>query len=183
MSDRREGLLPCRRPDGGCGAAAWLFSAVLCLLTGLAAPGCDRTPEGAPPSVVVRNGKKVILFPMGGVEVMLEVAADEASRARGLMNRKKLDRDRGMIFIYPEDRVMKFWMKDTYIPLSIAFLKADGTVVNIEKMRPLVKDPPYISRGLCRYAVEMNQGWFEEHGIREGDRIVLPREILDYPVE
>ena len=68
-------------------------------------------------------------------------------------------------------------MLDTTVPGQ-----EDGTVVNIEKMRPLVEDPPYISRGLCRYAVEMNQGWFDAHGIHAGDRIDLPPEIRAYPV-
>ena len=132
--------------------------------------------------MLTRNGKNVVILPLGGVKVVLEVAADDTARARGLMGRKKLEPDRGMIFIYPEDRIMRFWMKNTYIPLSIAFLKEDGMVVNIEKMRPLVEDPPYISRGLCRYAVEMNQGWFDAHGIHAGDRIDLPPEIRAYPV-
>lgn len=158
------------------------FILSLCFFLCASNLGCDRGPEGIPPSFVVRNGQRVVLLPLGGVKVALEVAADEASRTRGLMGRKHLDPDRGMLFIYPTDRMMRFWMKNTFIPLSIAFIKADGTIANIEKMRPLVEDPPYMSRGLCRFALEMNQGWFEAHGIHPGDRIAFPSEVLNSSV-
>jgi len=95
----------------------------------------------------------------------------------GLSGRDTLPENGGMLFVFPEDRQLSFWMKDTRIPLSIAFIRADGTIANIEKMSPYSLDT-HLSYGPVRYALEMNQGWFERRGIRAGAQVALPPEIL-----
>ena len=143
---------------------------------------CEKDRKKVPP-VVSAEKEGVVCFTMGGVDVTLEVADDDSKRSQGLMRRKHLETNRGMIFLYKEPQIMSFWMKDTPLPLSIAYIKEDGTVVNIEKMAPMVESPSHLSKGLCRFAIEMNQGWFAKHGIKAGDRIALPQELLDLPVK
>jgi uncharacterized membrane protein (UPF0127 family) len=116
------------------------------------------------------------LLPAGGAPqtVRLEVAADPAARARGLMGRSEVPPGRGMVFLYPEDVRESFWMKDTLVPLSIAFVAADGQVVSVAEMTPCRADPcpTYAPAGPYRYAVELRAGAFPAAGIGAGDRVV-----------
>lgn len=112
---------------------------------------------------------------VGETPVTAEVAASPEERARGLAGRDRLAPDRGMLFIWPEPGPRRFWMKDTRIPLAVAFLDADGRILNIHRMSPPGAAPPsglrrYPSRGPARFALEMNRGWFAAHGIGPGDR-------------
>lgn len=105
---------------------------------------------------------------VGAEHLTVEVADDPLERARGLMYRDKLGADAGMIFVYPDEAPRQFWMKDTRIPLSIAFLDAQGVVVSVSEMLPLdLNTTP--SNGPAMYALEMNRGWFAAHGVRPGD--------------
>ena len=109
------------------------------------------------------------------VEVRVEVADDTEEQAQGLMGRKKLGEKRGMLFVYPEERTRSFWMKDTYIPLSIAYIDSEGRIVDIQDMKPLDDKPPsYVSAEPARYALEVNKGFFGERGVEVGDRVGLP---------
>jgi len=116
---------------------------------------------------------------VGEHAVRVEVAADVESRARGLMHREHLPADEGMLFIYPEERPRSFWMKDTRIPLSIAFADSTGKIVRISEMRPLSTERTK-SLYPARYALEMNQGWFERRSVARGDYI---SEIPEVEVE
>jgi uncharacterized membrane protein (UPF0127 family) len=107
---------------------------------------------------------------VGHERVTVEVAATPSARRRGLMHRESLPDDRGMLFIFPEEKRLTFWMKDTHIPLSIAFARSDGTIVRIADMEPR-SERPVSSRSPARYALEMNRGWFLRHGVLEGDAI------------
>jgi uncharacterized membrane protein (UPF0127 family) len=105
-----------------------------------------------------------------GVRLSVEVASDDLSRRRGLMDRESLPENAGMLFLYPTPAKLGFWMKNTLIPLSIAFIDDTGTIIQIEHMRP--KDESLTrSMTLVKYALEVNQGWFARHGIAEGDRL------------
>lgn len=104
---------------------------------------------------------------VGDTSLRVEVAADEGSRAQGLMYRDSLPEGRGMLFVYPSARVRSFWMKNTRIPLSIAFADSDGTIVRIADMAPLDTSTTS-SLTPARYALEVNQGWFERHGVERG---------------
>ncbi len=109
------------------------------------------------------------------VEVRVEIADDDAERARGLMHRTALAENRGMLFVFRREEQLSFWMKDTLIPLSIAFIDSEGRIVDIQNMKPLDDDPPsYVSAEPARYALEVNRGFFEERGVEVGDRADLP---------
>ena len=109
------------------------------------------------------------------VEVRVEVADDLFERARGLMYRTALGVNRGMLFVYPEEQKLSFWMRNTLIPLSIAFIDSELRIVDIQDMRPLDDEPPsYVSSGPAQYALEVNQGFFEKRGVKVGDRVELP---------
>ena len=109
------------------------------------------------------------------VRVRIEVADDANEMARGLMGRTALAEDAGMLFAYPEERELSFWMKDTLIPLSIAFMDSEGRIVDIQDMEALDDEPPhYTSAGPAQYALEVNEGFFDERGVEVGDRARLP---------
>ena len=116
------------------------------------------------------------LEPAGGAArtVSLEVAADPAARARGLMERTEVPQGTGMVFLYPGDVAEAYWMKDTLVPLSIAFVAADGRVVSVAEMTPCKADPcpSYAPAGPYRYAVELAAGAFAAAGVGPGARVV-----------
>jgi uncharacterized protein len=112
----------------------------------------------------------------GEVRVRVEVADDPAEQAKGLMGRTTLGENRGMLFVYPDEEVRAFWMKDTLIPLSIAFIDSQRRIVDIQDMKPLDDEPPhYVSAEPAQYALEVNQGFFEKRGVKVGDRVELPQ--------
>ena len=109
------------------------------------------------------------------VRVQVEVADDMDEMAKGLMGRTALAEDAGMLFVYPEERELSFWMRDTLIPLSIAFMDGEGRIVDIQDMKALDDRPPhYTSAEPARYALEVNVGFFDERGVEVGDRAKLP---------
>jgi hypothetical protein len=139
----------------------------LAISLGLACGGGDGD---ATATIVVIGGEGE------GVELTVELARTAGERSRGLMFREELAEDGGMLFVFPEDTEAGFWMRDTLIPLSIAFIAADGTIVDIQDMEPLSEDthrPPeaYL------YALEVNQGWFGHHGFGPGDRVEIPDSV------
>ena len=104
------------------------------------------------------------------VEITVEIARTDEERTQGLMHRKKLPDGEGMIFIFDRDQQLSFWMKNTVIPLSIAFIASDGRIIEIRDMRPLDLNTVKSSRSV-RYALEAPQGWFDRAGIKAGDVI------------
>jgi len=112
---------------------------------------------------------------VGSHTLKVEVAASDAQRMQGLMHREKLGKNDGMVFIFDEPAYQSMWMKNTFIPLSVAFLDGDGVILNILDMEPHTLTPN-MSAGPARYAVETNKGWFEERKVKSGDRFTgLPR--------
>lgn len=107
---------------------------------------------------------------INGHRITAEVAATVASRSIGLMRRFSLRTDNGMLFVFDAPQPLAFWMKDTYIPLSIAFVGADGRIINIEDMAPQT-ETTHNSRGSALFALEMKKGWFAQHGITVGDHV------------
>ena len=103
--------------------------------------------------------------------VKAEIAAKQEERSKGLMYRKSINDGEGMLFIFENDQVLSFWMKNTYIPLSIAFISWDGRIIDIKDMYPLDENTVSSSRSV-RYALEVPQGWFTRTGIQVGDRVV-----------
>lgn len=99
-----------------------------------------------------------------------EVAANNAARMQGLMNRKSMPPQRGMLFVFDRDAQHCMWMKNTLLPLSVAFIDETGKILNIEDMQPHSEDNHCAAQS-ARYALEMNVGWFAQRGIKRGDRI------------
>jgi uncharacterized membrane protein (UPF0127 family) len=106
-----------------------------------------------------------------GHELTIELATTPEARSCGLSLRDSLPVDRGMLFVYAEPEILTFWMKNTRMPLSIAFIDAAGRVVGIQKMNPFPTTTVYASSVPALYALEVNQGWFEENGLGVGDDV------------
>jgi uncharacterized membrane protein (UPF0127 family) len=107
---------------------------------------------------------------INGVRITVEVATSPDERATGLMHRFSLQPDHGMLFVFERPEPLAFWMKNTFIPLSIAFIDTGGRIVNIEDMAPQTETTHW-SRGPALYALEMRKGWFADKGIKAGDRV------------
>jgi uncharacterized membrane protein (UPF0127 family) len=137
------------------------------VLAGLVAcSGTDTDPD-RPPSTVTFDGTDALLY--------VDVADEPEERSRGLMGVESMPADEGMAFVWDEPVESTFWMKDTLIPLSIAFVDEEGRVIGVRDMQPCEADPcptfgvdgPYV------LAIEANLGWFDDHGIEAGDRAEL----------
>lgn len=130
-----------------------LFAAALCLF---AVAGRAEMPE--------------IVLSVNGHKLMVEVARTDADRAQGLMHRRMLPENRGMLFVFPEIAHHGMWMMNTHIPLSVAFLDASGAIINIADMEPHTRSAHTAARPV-KYALETNQGWFSKRGIKPGARV------------
>jgi len=128
--------------------------------------------------VQAQNGPlKSVQLLVGNQLIQAEVAATEEQREQGLMYREKIERHAGMLFVFDSSAPQCMWMKNTALPLSVAFLDAGGRIINIEDMQPHTYDSHCSTRGMpARYALEMQQGWFRMHQVRAGMVIgKLPR--------
>ncbi len=101
-----------------------------------------------------------------------EIANTSTERQKGLMFRKHLDKDGGMLFVYPREYSLSFYMKNTLIPLDIAFIDSNLKIVDIRQMQPL-DETPIDSKLPAQYALEVNEGFFKKLGIKEGDKIEI----------
>ena len=143
-----------------------IFAIAVVLATLVACSGTD-TPTDRPPSTVTFDDVDTLLY--------VDVADDADEQRRGLSGIEQLSADEGMAFVWPEPVGSTFWMKDTLIPLSIAFVDEAGRVIDVLDMQPCGSDPcptygvdePYV------LAVEANLGWFDDHGVGAGDRAEL----------
>ena len=99
-----------------------------------------------------------------------EVAANQANRQRGLMMRERMATNHGMLFVFPQAERHCMWMRNTYLPLSVAFLDEQGRILNIENMQPQTENN-HCAVAPARFALEMNRGWFAGKGIKPGQRI------------
>jgi len=104
--------------------------------------------------------------------VKAEIAKTQEERNKGLMYRKSLKDGHGMLFVFEKDDVLSFWMKNTFIPLSIAFIAYDGKIIDIKDMYPQDTNSVKSSRSV-RYALEAPQGWFLRVGVNEGDTVKI----------
>jgi uncharacterized membrane protein (UPF0127 family) len=147
------------------------------------APGSDtpsRTPKNSEMETAAEATesasklRKVIINASSGekVKVRVEIADDYREIVIGLRWRKSLPENRGMLFVHTEEEQRTFTMEDTLIPLSIAFMDSEGRIVDIQNMEPSKEG--YVSSEPAQYALEVNQGFFDEHGIEVGDRAELP---------
>jgi uncharacterized membrane protein (UPF0127 family) len=107
---------------------------------------------------------------VGAHPLKVEVAASDPQRMQGLMFRKSLGKEEGMLFVFDDLEYHSMWMKNTLIPLSVAFLDAKGEILNILDMEPQTLDT-HMAAGPARYAIETNKGWFAEKKIKPGDKV------------
>lgn len=107
---------------------------------------------------------------INGDKIRVEIADTPESRQKGLMYRKSLPEDQGMLFIFEKEQKMSFWMKNTKIPLSIAYISKSGVIREIHDLEPLSQKTVQSSHSVL-YALEVNQGYFDKKGIGEGDQI------------
>ncbi len=149
--------------------------------------GCGRDADPAPPGTLVTangdpkqtsasttTGPQVIFESESGpISVALEVVATPELIQRGLMHRRSLSPNRGMLFVFSSERVRSFWMKNTLIPLDMFFVKEDMTIAGIERNTvPLTLDSRTIGIP-TRYVIEVNGGWAAKHGVEPGSQITL----------
>ena len=112
---------------------------------------------------------------VGAHALKVEVAAEEEQRMQGMMYRKSMGAEEGMLFIFDEPAYHSMWMKNTLIPLSVAFLDKDGVILNILDMEPQTLDS-HMAAGPAVYAIETNKGWFAAKKIKPGDKVTgLPK--------
>lgn len=116
------------------------------------------------------QGFPVTSLSIGVHLIKAEVATTDDERARGLMFRQQLGQNEGMVFRFPEPRPVCMWMKNTLLPLSVAFIGDDGRIINIEDMKPQTEDA-HCGKKPARYALEMRQGWFRERNVRPGTSV------------
>jgi len=144
-----------------------LFRTILVLTTCLSA---------APIALAEGQGQRLetkMNLSAGMHNIVAEVAKTPRERDIGLMFRKQMATHEGMIFVFDEPATQCFWMRNTYLPLSIAFVADDGTVVNIEDMQPQT-ETSHCSTKPVRFVLEMNQGWFAKRGIKAGFKLKGP---------
>ena len=107
---------------------------------------------------------------IGSHTLTAEVASTDATRSTGLMHRRMLPENRGMLFIFPDVALHGMWMMNTHVPLSVAFLDRNGVIINIADMTPHTQNSHNATRP-AKYALETNQGWFAKRGIKPGDKV------------
>ncbi|MFC1588197.1 DUF192 domain-containing protein [Planctomycetota bacterium] len=141
--------------------------AVTCVAFFFVTSACNSSkPEKPGANTLNIEGKLLV----NSKEICVAIADTPDERSKGLMFVPNLPVDQGMLFIYSKAQELSFWMKNTYIPLDIAYIDEHGKIINILHMEPLSE----FTRGSgapVMYALEMNQGWFEENGVKIGDRV------------
>jgi uncharacterized membrane protein (UPF0127 family) len=142
---------------------AWPLPALL-FLAFLAA--CGR-PDAAP-----AENLETVSLTIAGHSLTAEVAATPEQQARGLMFRESMPANHGMLFPFPEPRTASFWMRNTPLPLSIAYLDTRGVILEIHDMKPFDERTIRSASDRVSYALEVHQGWFRRHGITPGDRVL-----------
>jgi uncharacterized membrane protein (UPF0127 family) len=150
-----------RNPPGQAAGFAVLFFCLAAVNTGFA----HGAPQKLPTSVleIEKSGG-------GSVPVLAEIAVSDTERGTGLMYRKSLADGEGMLFVFDRDQKLSFYMRNTLIPLSIAFISSDGRITEIRDMQPL-DETSIVSVRSVRYALEAPQGWFTREGIEPGDTV------------
>lgn len=142
--------------------------------------GCNDIPRASRERNDLSAMRKVTITITGRTSYTAYVADEEHTRTLGLMNvtEEDLPADCGMIFVFDSDQQLSFWMRNTIIPLDIAFIRSDGTIVSTHTMQPL-DESGYPSMEPAKYALEVRGGQFHTWGIVAGDRVVIPADLQD----
>ena len=151
---------PARRHSKG----RWIW-VVLSIVLASGAMALDRRQ---PPPL------ETIAIKVGGVPLTVEVANHPASRALGLQGREALASNAGMLFVYPQTKRLRFWMKNTPIDLDIGFFDDGGRLLEVLPMTAFHERPHYVSSAPAKYALEVNRGWFAANRVSENSQLELP---------
>jgi len=153
------------------------LNTILCLLLLVSILACDKKDKK---SEIPQTRKEALSFEgsrldvqkitINGDTLLVEIAVKTEDREKGLMQRQYLPDNAGMLFVFEYSHTLSFWMKNTEIPLSIAYIDENWKIVDIQKMKPLDENS-YESKFPAKYALEVNQGWFENHNVKVGDKI------------
>jgi uncharacterized membrane protein (UPF0127 family) len=174
-----EGLVPKK-------AAAY----ALLVMPGLAQKLGVKTGDQATlsPEITSAKPEELPTVTINGIPALVELALTEPERNHGLMFRPRMSAEDGMLFAYPDEFERGFWMKNTLIPLDIAFFAADGTLLNVNET-PIAQDPrvgPWPtspSKGAARFVLEMHLGWFKKKGITDNSGNVAPGTKAQFPAQ
>lgn len=140
------------------------------VLGALGVPGVPGGPSPAHAQAIPQPRLPTVELGAGMHNIVAEVARTPQQQQIGMMMRTKMEQHEGMLFVFDEVGPRCFWMRNTLLPLSIAYIADDGTIVNIAEMQPQ-SDASHCSDKPVRYALEMNQGWFAKRGIKAGMRL------------
>jgi uncharacterized membrane protein (UPF0127 family) len=135
------------------------------IITVIFSAQCRSTAPNDVCNIYIINSKNARVL------LKVEVADNNDRRQRGLMFRKEMKTDHGMLFVFEQEQTLTFWMRNTYLPLSIAYIGASGVINEIYHMKPLDDTILYPSLLPARYAIEVNKGWFDKNFISEGCRV------------
>jgi uncharacterized membrane protein (UPF0127 family) len=130
---------------------------------------CSVFPLQAAPKPQTDLPKTILS--LGTNSLNAQIAADDASRELGLMSRTNLGADESMVFVFPQPRSVTFWMKDTPLPLSIAYVGSSGMIYELHDMKPFDETPIPSASSAVVYAIEVPQGWFLKHGVFAGSTV------------
>lgn len=148
---------------------SWAAAMVLAACGAGPASSSEPVPAAAEEASLPRSAAGLVQqeLTVGAERVVAEVADTPALRSQGLMHRPSMTPGHGMVFVYPDERPRSFWMKNTLLPLSIAYIDKRGVIVHMADMMPL-DESPVPSMQPAMYALEMPQGWFDSHGVAVG---------------
>lgn len=148
------------------------FAALAALLILLGAPVSGALAQQQPPQLVdFKPGVVTVVTASGSHKFTVELAIDQAQREQGLMFRKSLGKDAGMLFLYPSPQPIAVWMKNTFIPLDILFIGTDGTITSLHERAVPMTTTTISSEGLAKAFLELNGGTASRLGIKVGDKI------------
>jgi uncharacterized membrane protein (UPF0127 family) len=151
----------------------------LVALTLFVSLGCD---DGSPPPTPQAGGADqpqrlpTATIHVGAVPLVVEVAREKEQQAKGMMFRRSLGPDEAMLFVSDRDTNLAFWMKNTYVDLDLAYIRSDGTVLQIERMKAFNPEAVF-SREPARFALEVPAGWFAAHGIVVDAKVEIPADV------
>jgi uncharacterized membrane protein (UPF0127 family) len=148
-----------------------LLTATCSLLAALSCRPTVPNPKPQAPNPTSERQHQSAELRIKDARIFAEVVSRPEDRALGLMFRRSLAPDSGMLFVFDTSNFQRFWMKNTLIPLSIAYITRDSLITDILEMAPLDTTTPYASSKPARYALEMNSGWFQSKGIKPGDTV------------
>lgn len=151
------------------GSALALFAALA-----LSLAACGQSARASTTEPTAPNPKlPTAVITAGKASITVELATSAAQREVGLMFRKSLPEGAGMLFVFDADQILRFWMKNTSLPLSIAYLSSDGTIREIHDLEPQSLASVSSERSV-RFALEVPRGWFDRAGLKVGDRFAIP---------